>query len=102
MLTKTRLPFRLFPLEALPNQHIQSLHAVFHRRETWGQLIGSYVVVEMMFSAGVAVAAALVAYRLVFRHKLDGFYIHVIIQHIMSAVWWSHNHVLAHVFGRGS
>lgn len=86
----------------LPGQYNQLLPPVFRRRETWGQLIGSYIVVAMMFSMGGAVAAALVAYKHVFRHKLDGFYIHVIIQQIMSAVWWSHNHVLAHVFGRGS
>ena len=86
----------------LPSQTISRGQPVFRRRETWGQLIGSYIVVAMMFSMGGAVAAALVAYKHVFRHKLDGFYLHVIIQHITSAVWWSHNHVLAHVFGRGS
>lgn len=73
-----------------------------YRRETWGQLIGSYVVVAMMFAAGGVVAAALAAHRLLLRRKFDGGNLHVLIQHIMSAVWWSHNHVLAHVFGRGS
>ena len=76
--------------------------ALLCRRETWGQLIGSYVVVAMMFAAGGTVAAALLAHRFVLRRKLDGFYIHVIIQHIMSAVWGCHNHVLSHIFGRGS
>lgn len=72
------------------------------RRETWGQLIGSYVVVAMMFAAGGVVAAALAAHRLLLRRKFDGGVLHVLIQHIMSAVWWSHNHFLAHLFGRGS
>lgn len=76
------------------------LHAC--RRESWGQLIGSYVVAAMMFAAGGVVAAALVAHRVLMRRKVDGYAIHVLIQHIASAVWWSHNHVLSHVFGRGS
>lgn len=64
--------------------------------------MGSYVVVAMMFAAGSVVAAALVAHRLLLRRKVDGFLLHVIIQHIVSAVWCSHKHVLSHVFGRGS
>lgn len=72
------------------------------RRDTYGQLVGAYIVVFIMLSAGVVVGAGLSAYRLVTRRKLDNLYLHLIIHHLMAGVWWLHNHLLSHTFGRGA
>ncbi len=64
-------------------------------------MLGAYIVVTIMFSAGFAVAGLLAAWHLVTRRKLDGRRLHVTIQYVMAGVWWLHNNVLAHVVGRG-